>query len=151
MLGHIDCYGMSDLGKTREDNQDQFSIAELQKSMRVYHTSLDLDDETRVFGGSQGMSLVCTDGLTRYIHNHDIRHMLQQDKPVKELCEELIDAANRAGGFDNVTAIVAQCQVSEHAPEELLREAVDISSTQRSDPTQNVTQPDESEAPNGPH
>ena len=89
--------------------------------------------------------LVCTDGLTRHVHDHDIRQLLQQDKPAKALCEELIDAANRAGGFDNITAIVAQFQESGHAAEELLKEAVDAT-TQRSNPTQDVTQLEESEA-----
>jgi protein phosphatase len=44
-------------------NEDQFLIADLNKSMRVHQTSLGLSHQTRLFGGSQGKLLLVADGL----------------------------------------------------------------------------------------
>lgn len=63
MLGKMDCYGMTDIGHEREANEDQFLIADLNKSMRVYQTSLGLDHQTRLFGGSQAKLLLVADGM----------------------------------------------------------------------------------------
>ena len=53
MLTQMDCFGLSDVGQKRPTNQDHFLIADLNKSLRVQSTSLILDDETRIYGGSQ--------------------------------------------------------------------------------------------------
>jgi serine/threonine protein phosphatase PrpC len=63
MLGKMDCYGMTDVGKVREVNEDQYLIADLNKSMRIQRTSLGIDDQTRLFGSSQGMLLLVADGM----------------------------------------------------------------------------------------
>jgi len=63
MQGKMDCYGLSDQGRVRKANEDQFLIADLNKSMRVHQTSLQIDDETRLFGGSQGKILLVADGV----------------------------------------------------------------------------------------
>jgi PPM family protein phosphatase len=63
MLTQMDCFGLSDLGRKRPTNQDHYLIADLNKSMRVHSTSLNLDDETRIYGGSQGKLLVVADGM----------------------------------------------------------------------------------------
>lgn len=59
----IDCHGESHVGKHRPANEDQFLIADLNKSMRVHQTSLGLSHQTRLFGGSQGKLLLVADGL----------------------------------------------------------------------------------------
>ncbi|MEL7499925.1 MAG: protein phosphatase 2C domain-containing protein [Planctomycetota bacterium] len=59
----IDCHGDSHVGNYRPANEDQFLIADLNKSMRVYQTSLGLSHQTRLFGGSQGKLLLVADGL----------------------------------------------------------------------------------------
>ena len=38
----IDAFGLSDVGKMRKENEDQFLVASLHKSMQVHHTSLDV-------------------------------------------------------------------------------------------------------------
>jgi PPM family protein phosphatase len=63
MRGQMDCYGLTDIGKVREANEDQFLIADLIKSMLVHHTSLSHENRTRLFGGSQGPLLVVADGM----------------------------------------------------------------------------------------
>src|SRR5947209_7440720 len=63
MHGKMDCSGLSDAGRVRDVNDDQYLIASLSKSMQVHQTSLDLDDQTRLFGASQGKLLLVADGL----------------------------------------------------------------------------------------
>ena len=63
MSALMDCYGLSDIGRVREENQDQFLIADLKKSVTIHHTSLSYDDETELLGGSQAQLLVVADGV----------------------------------------------------------------------------------------
>lgn len=59
----IDCYGLTDRGKSRRANEDQFLIAGLSKAMLVQQTSLSIEDQTRLLGGIQGKLLVVADGM----------------------------------------------------------------------------------------
>ena len=59
----IDCYGLTDVGQERETNEDQFLIADLDKSMLLRQTSLPPDDHTRLFGGPQGHLFLVADGI----------------------------------------------------------------------------------------
>lgn len=59
----MDCHGTTHVGKRRETNEDQFLIAELNKSMKVIQTSLGLNHQTRLLGDSQGKLLLVADGL----------------------------------------------------------------------------------------
>jgi protein phosphatase len=63
MPGKMDCHGLTDRGRKRESNEDQFLIADLNRSLLIHQTSLDLDDHTRLFGGSQGNLLLVADGM----------------------------------------------------------------------------------------
>jgi protein phosphatase len=63
MLTQMDCFGLTDIGCRRPTNQDHYLIADLNKSMRVHDTSLTLDNETRIYGGSQGKLLIVADGM----------------------------------------------------------------------------------------
>jgi protein phosphatase len=59
----MDCAALTDVGRVRQTNEDQFLIADLNKSMLVRHTSLSQDDHTQLFGGSQGALLLVADGM----------------------------------------------------------------------------------------
>src|SRR3972149_1751094 len=63
MQTQMDCYGLTDVGRKRATNEDHFFIADLNKSLRVHGTSLKLDDETHIYGGSQGKLLIVADGM----------------------------------------------------------------------------------------
>lgn len=52
--------------------------------------------------------LLCSDGLTREIDDFLIEGILRLELPLDELCERLIDAANQAGGHDNITCLIAR-------------------------------------------
>jgi len=61
-------------------------------------------DEQLVMDGD--VVLLCSDGLTRELSNEQIAAVLGETKDAKETADRLVDLANRAGGGDNVTAIV---------------------------------------------
>lgn len=52
--------------------------------------------------------LLCSDGLTREIDDFLIESILRLELPLRELCNRLIAAANRAGGQDNITCLLAR-------------------------------------------
>jgi serine/threonine protein phosphatase PrpC len=123
MRGKMDCHGMTDHGKKREVNDDQFMIADLCKSMLIHQTSLSHEDHSRLFGGSQGKMLVVADGfgsrregerasalaidaLARYVlntmewflqlqqgHEDDLKEEL---KSAMEQCQETIEVDSSA-------------------------------------------------------
>jgi protein phosphatase len=51
--------------------------------------------------------LLCSDGLTNMVSEPDIEWMLS-DQDVERTCRKLVDAANRNGGVDNITAVVVR-------------------------------------------
>lgn len=59
----IDVCGMTDIGKKRPRNEDHFLVASLSKTLEVSHTSLQVADDTRLFGNSQGHLLLVADGM----------------------------------------------------------------------------------------
>lgn len=53
--------------------------------------------------------LLCTDGLTSMLDDGRISHLLGEGDTPENVCQALVDAANEAGGHDNVTVAVAFC------------------------------------------
>jgi len=52
--------------------------------------------------------LLCSDGLTRELPDGRIETILKQTPDLDAICKHLIDAANDAGGRDNVTCVVVR-------------------------------------------
>lgn len=53
--------------------------------------------------------LLCSDGLTKHVDDDALRKILKNgSRGSEELATELVDAANAAGGSDNITAVVAR-------------------------------------------
>lgn len=50
--------------------------------------------------------LLCSDGLTDLVNNKDMTAALISDSPLNIKAQSLIDAANAAGGKDNITAVL---------------------------------------------
>ncbi|MEZ6132109.1 MAG: protein phosphatase 2C domain-containing protein [Planctomycetaceae bacterium] len=63
MSGRMDCFGASHVGLVRENNEDQFLIADLKKTVVIHHTSLSYDDETELLGASQAKLMLVADGV----------------------------------------------------------------------------------------
>lgn len=54
--------------------------------------------------------LLCSDGLTRELSDNLLESMLRHGAPLDELCSRLIDAANKAGGHDNITCLLVRAE-----------------------------------------
>ncbi len=54
--------------------------------------------------------LLCSDGLTGHISDEAIAAELSHHLPVLESCYRLVDAANQAGGRDNISVVIAEIQ-----------------------------------------
>ncbi len=54
--------------------------------------------------------LLCSDGLTRELADNQIEDLLANGRPLEEICSRLIDAANRAGGHDNITCLLVRAE-----------------------------------------
>jgi PPM family protein phosphatase len=57
---------------------------------------------------SEDIFLLCSDGLTRELPDNILAELLVEGGPVEERARRLVDAANKAGGQDNITCIVVQ-------------------------------------------
>jgi protein phosphatase len=54
--------------------------------------------------------LLCSDGLTGELPDELIESMLAANLSLNELCARLVDAANRAGGHDNITCLLVRVE-----------------------------------------
>ena len=50
--------------------------------------------------------LLCSDGLTNLVEDLDLHKLVTKNQP-KEACQKLIELANKKGGDDNVTVVIA--------------------------------------------
>jgi protein phosphatase len=60
---NIDVFGLTNRGRVRADNQDQFLIASLHKLLRVHQSSLPPEDITTLISESRGYILLVADGV----------------------------------------------------------------------------------------
>ncbi len=56
--------GLSDVGRVRAENQDQFLVADLNRSMTIHASTLPVDDGTQLYSGLIGQLLVVADGIS---------------------------------------------------------------------------------------
>ncbi len=61
--------------------------------------------------------LVCSDGLNGMLSDEQIQYFLDQNKSVADICNDLTAAANKAGGTDNITVLMARI-LGDPAPSE---------------------------------
>ena len=59
----IDAFGLTDRGKVRESNQDNFLIVDISKSVDVRHSSLSKESIAGRFGSASGQLFVVADGV----------------------------------------------------------------------------------------
>ena len=67
-VGEIDVFGMTDVGRVREENQDHFLLCSLHKTMRIHGTSLPLEAVTQQTDDRLGYFAVVADGLGGHSH-----------------------------------------------------------------------------------
>jgi serine/threonine protein phosphatase PrpC len=62
--------------------------------------------DTMTFPARDGdVFLLCSDGLTTMVSDEEIREILVNAKSLRSAVSKLVDAANRGGGRDNITAV----------------------------------------------
>jgi protein phosphatase len=61
----------------------------------------------------RGVVLLCTDGLTTYVTDDEIKTHLASCTSAEETCHKLLDLALSRGGQDNVTVVIARVRNSE--------------------------------------
>ena len=57
--------------------------------------------------------LLCSDGLTDMVADEELRALLVRDAPLDAIAQNLVDAALRHGGLDNITVVLVQTNASE--------------------------------------
>lgn len=62
-IAAVESFGLTDVGRTRSKNEDQFLIADLNHSMRIHHTSLPLNTKSRLDGGVRASLHLVADGM----------------------------------------------------------------------------------------
>ena len=58
---------------------------------------------------SGDLFILCSDGLSGMVPDEQILYVASNAKSLERAVAELVDAANRAGGTDNVTTLLLQC------------------------------------------
>lgn len=56
-------FGLTNVGKVREHNEDSFLVAQLERSMRVYQSNRPVNDGSKVKGPPQGWLFMVADGM----------------------------------------------------------------------------------------
>lgn len=87
------------------------SEAETHPHRSILTRALGVDGSVQVDEGVVEMRngdrlLLCTDGLTGMVSDEQIKAVLEESKDSQESVDRLVRAANRAGGIDNITAVV---------------------------------------------
>jgi serine/threonine protein phosphatase PrpC len=100
-----------------EMHPDLGDDAILKLPRKVVTRALGMEETVRVTVRSFAIAaddvyLLCSDGLTGELPDEQIRRVLTLPEPPAELVERLIDMANRAGGGDNIAAVVLSCDVT---------------------------------------
>ena len=84
----FDVFGLTDVGKRRSHNEDQFLIAKLERSLRPLYTSLGADGEDSVGGSQEAHLFVVADGVGGSAGGE-----LASSKTVETLAYEISSAA----------------------------------------------------------
>jgi PPM family protein phosphatase len=67
----------------------------------------DVEVDTYTLTGREGdLFLICSDGLTSMISDHEVGSILRSAGSLDEAADELVRAANQSGGKDNITVIL---------------------------------------------
>lgn len=80
-----------------------------QKSIitRALGVEADVEVDTLTCNANDGdVYLICSDGLTGMVSEHEITETLLERSSLEQAARALIDAANRAGGRDNITVVL---------------------------------------------
>src|SRR5829696_2302879 len=124
-LGHVGdsrAYLLRD-GQLKRLTKDHFLVEELRRQGRLTEEQAeehpqrsiitralgpepDVNVDTMSFPARDGDAfLLCSDGLTTMVSDEEIREILTGSRGLRNAVNKLVDAANRGGGRDNITAV----------------------------------------------
>jgi PPM family protein phosphatase len=124
-LGHVGdsrAYVLRD-GELRRLTKDHSLVEELRRQGRLTEEQAEehpqrsiitralgpepsVNVDTMTFPARDGdVFLLCSDGLTTMVSDDEIRQILVESKNLRAAVNRLVDAANRGGGRDNITAV----------------------------------------------
>ena len=63
------------------------------------------------------MLLLCSDGLTNMVSPQALEELFQSSRQEEDFAQQLIAAANEAGGMDNISVIIASDLSTENLEE----------------------------------
>ncbi|MCX8066330.1 MAG: protein phosphatase 2C domain-containing protein [Anaerolineae bacterium] len=73
------------------------------------HPHVDVDLFTRTLRRGDRL-ILCTDGLWEMVPDDEIQRIVESSRTPQEACDALVEAANRAGGEDNIAVIVVELE-----------------------------------------
>ena len=74
-----------------------------------HDANVEVDTFTRQLRADD-ILILCSDGLWEMVPDDEIRRIVESARSPQKACDELIDAANRAGGEDNIGVIVVEIE-----------------------------------------
>jgi serine/threonine protein phosphatase PrpC len=99
--------------------------AEIHPQRSILTNALGVDRDIEVDEASYDLEvgdrlLLCSDGLSGMVAEEEIKEILQEHDDPQAACDVLVDSANRAGGQDNITALILDAVEDGEAPAEPL-------------------------------
>jgi len=103
--------------------------AETHPHRSILTRALGVDQSVQVDEGDVEVAagdrlLLCTDGLTGMVPEGQIREILLESADPQEAVEKLVKVANRAGGIDNITAVILDFSEDGSGLDETKRSAI---------------------------
>jgi protein phosphatase len=99
---------LQELGHLNSDEVDNFPHRNVLIKALGQGESLEADIFTIPFPQQGGTLMICSDGLWGVVNEKDIFRIISEAPNLHRACQSLVEAANAAGGPDNITVILAQ-------------------------------------------
>jgi len=78
--------------------------------------------------------MLCSDGLTTMLHEAEIAALLEEENDPERAAQRLVEAANAAGGVDNITVLVVdvvEADTADDDPDDGVEDAADVARPKR--------------------
>lgn len=98
---------LEELGHLNKDEAENFPHRNVLIKALGQGETLEADVFTVPFP-QNGTLMICSDGLWGVVNEKDIFRIISETPNLHRACQHLIEAANAAGGPDNITVILAQ-------------------------------------------
>jgi PPM family protein phosphatase len=98
---------LEELGHLNKDEVENFPHRNVLIKALGQGETLEADIFTVPFP-TGGTLMICSDGLWGVINEKDMARIIKEEPNLHRACQNLVEAANAAGGPDNITVILAQ-------------------------------------------